>query len=204
MVTLVNGAIVKSGHGGTYRNSIWYRISGTKGRIETAREDAEQGDVNRVYVNYDEYPGGYSTKKLETYRADEIMKGDAAKFGHGGSDFWSMYYFVEKIKGSKDVDVIDVYEAVDMAMVGHFAYRSILAGGVPMEIPNLKNVEERNKWRNDVACCYYEVAGKDVWPTRKGGTPKISKEVYEYQNKLFQEDLKSDSGYSNEAFNQGK
>ena len=132
------------------------------------------------------------------------MKGEAEKFGHGGSDFWSMYYFIEKINGNKDADTIDVYEAVDMALVGHFAYRSILAGGVPVDIPDLKDKAERDKWRNDVCCCDESVAGKAVWPTRVGGTPDIPSEIYAHQKKLFEDDLKSSTGYANEAFNQGK
>jgi hypothetical protein len=115
-----------------------------------------------------------------------------------------MYYFVEKIKGDENADIIDVYEAVDAALVGHFAYRSILAGGITMEIPDLKDKKERDKWRNDVACCSLEVAGKDVWPSRSSGTPDISDEVYARQRKLFEQDLISDSGYSSEAFKQNK
>ncbi|MBO5111205.1 MAG: hypothetical protein J6D21_10895 [Clostridia bacterium] len=65
MVTLENGGIVKSVHGNLYKNSIWYTMYGSKGRMECGREDA-----------------------------------------------------------------------MDMFLPGMFAYRSILAGGVPMQIPN--------------------------------------------------------------------
>ena len=34
MVTLENGGIVKSIHGGLYKNSIWYSVYGSKGRLE--------------------------------------------------------------------------------------------------------------------------------------------------------------------------
>ena len=39
------------------------------------------------------------------------------------------------------------------------AYRSILAGGVPMQIPNLRNRVDRDLWSNDTACTDPKVAG---------------------------------------------
>ncbi len=191
MVTLENGAIVKSLHGDIYKDSIWYCVYGEKGRMETAREDAQADGYDRVYVNTDEYPGGYSTNKLETYLATERENGLDKNFGHGGSDFWSMYWFIEKIKGNENADVIDVYEALDMCMVGMFAYRSILNGGAPVDIPNLRDKNEREKWRNDTACCDPKVAGDQLLPTRKGGTPNISPEVYETQKMLYAQELAS-------------
>lgn len=209
MVTLENGAIVKSGHGGTYRNSIWYMISGSKGRIETAREDAENASddaekfaFDRVYVNADEYSGGYSTKKLESYQPSDELDEIAKKYGHGGSDFYSMYNFIEKIKGEKNTNSIDVYEALDMCMVGMFAYRSILKGSVPVEIPDLRKKEERDKWRNDTACTDPKAAGDQLLPTRKSGTPKIDEGVYAYQKQVFQKQLEEETGYAKIMFNQ--
>ena len=202
MVTMENGAIVKSGHGGTYRNSIWYSLSGSKGRMETAREDADNGSYNRVYLDADEYSGGYNREgsRRETYMATDSLDELAKKYGHGGSDFYSMYNFVEKIKGANNTNSIDIYEALDMCMVGMFAYRSILKGGIPMEIPDLRKKEERDKWRNDTACTDPKVAGDQLLPTRKSGTPKIDKEVYDYQKRLFAKSLQENTGYSKIMF----
>lgn len=76
MITLENGGIIKSIHGGLYKNSIWYTVYGSKGRMETAREDAENGDVSRLYINNDEYSG--STEKtpcaLSTWRRSRIKR----------------------------------------------------------------------------------------------------------------------------------
>ena len=107
MITLENGAIVKSIHGGLYKYSNYYSLYGNKGRLETGREDAGLGGIDRIYVNADEYPGGYETAKLETYRMSERNEKEKT-FGHGGSDFWSMYHFIRKIRGEKDADIIDV------------------------------------------------------------------------------------------------
>ena len=69
-----------------------------------------------------------------------------------------------------------------------------------MQIPDLRKKEERDKWRNDVACTYKKVAGDQVWPCRKDGNPKIDAEVYEYQKALFEKEFKSNTGYSADNF----
>lgn len=53
MITLENGAIVKSIHGGLYKDSKFYSVYGNKGRMETARYSANAGDVSKIYVEYD-------------------------------------------------------------------------------------------------------------------------------------------------------
>ena len=44
---------------------------------------------------------------MEVY--DHGMKDRAEGFGHGGSDFYSMYFFIQKILGDESADTIDVY-----------------------------------------------------------------------------------------------
>ena len=177
MITLENGGIIKSIHGDLYRNSIWYTVYGSKGRMESAREDAENGDVRRIYINADEYDGEYANRPVETYEVPDDV--DAVKaFGHGGSDFYSMYNFVEKLRGNENADVIDVYEALDMFLPGIFAYRSILNGNVPMAIPDLRDKAVREQYRGDVACTDVKVAGDQLLPTTAKGTPDIAPEVY--------------------------
>ncbi|MBQ6163264.1 MAG: Gfo/Idh/MocA family oxidoreductase [Clostridia bacterium] len=189
MVTLENGAIVKSIHGDLYKNNISYVVYGSKGRMESAREDAQNGGHDRIYINADAFDGDYGTKtQIETYLPAEREE-KSRGFGHGGSDFWSMYYFIEKIKGDETADTIDVYEALDMSLPGLFAFRSILAGGAPMEIPDLRRKEERDKWRNDVACTMPDVAGDMLLPTTKNGTPDIPDEIYDSQREKWEKIL---------------
>ncbi len=179
MVTLENGAIVKSIHGGLYKNNISYVMYGSKGRMESAREDAQMGMHDRIYVNADETEADYEHPgKIETYLPAERDTA-AAGYGHGGSDFYSMYYFIERILGDETADVIGVYEALDMCLPGHFAFRSILENGKSMEIPNLRNPEEREKWRHDTACTDPHAAGDMLLPTCRGGTPDIPMSVYD-------------------------
>jgi len=91
-----------------------------------------------------------------------------------------MHNFVEKINGKDDADIIDVYEAMDMFLPGMFAYFSILDGNTPKAIPNLRNKEEREAWRNNTACTDPKVAGDMLLPTSAKGTPEIDDSVYEY------------------------
>ncbi len=204
MVTLENGGIIKSVHGGLYKNSIWYSMYGSKGRMESAREDAGTGDVYKIYVNVDAFSGDYGKDNVESYNPVIDAKADVEGFGHGGSDFHSMYQFIEKIKGEKDSDIIDVYEAMDMFLPGMFAYRSILNGGIPMEIPNLRDKSVRELWRNDTACTDPKVAGDMLLPVFSKGNPEIDDGVYEHMKALWDAECQSKEGtYLDAALSQG-
>lgn len=204
MVTLENGGIVKSIHGGLYKNSIWYSAYGSKGRMECAREDAEDGHIYKIYVNADAFSGDYQNEKLDSYEPKNDVVADVEGFGHAGSDFYSMYHFVEKINGNKDADTIDVYEALDMFLPGMFAYRSILKGGIPMEIPNLRDKSVRKQWSDDTACTDPKVAGDMLLPTFSKGTPDIDDGVYEHMKNLWEAECQSDrDNYRSAEFNQG-
>jgi predicted dehydrogenase len=184
MITLENGGIVKSVHGNLYKNSIWYSVYGSKGRAETAREDADLDNVSMLYVNADEYSGEYpKDKKPIAYKP--FIDEKANDFGHSGSDYYTMLNFVKKINGDEDADVIDVYEALDMFLPGLMAYRSILDGSSPVKIPNLRDKAERDLYRNDVACTDKNIAGDSLLPTQKTGTPTIDKEVYQNIYKIW-------------------
>jgi len=190
MVTLENGGIIKSIHGGLYNNSIWYSVYGSHGRMESAREDAEAGGVGRIYINADEYSGEYGKHPVETYNPEDTE--EAKAFGHGGSDFYSMYNFVEKLLGNENADTIDVYEALDMFLPGLFAYRSILKGSIPMEIPNLRDKAVRDLYRNDTACTDPKVAGDQLMPTSSVGTPVIEQGVYDVMRQKWLEKLEAE------------
>ena len=204
MVTLENGGIVKSIHGGLYKNSIWYSVYGSKGRLECGREDAMDGHIGKLYINKDEYDGGYETGSLNAVFPQHAPEGEVEGFGHGGSDFFSMYYFIKKILGDEDADTIDVYEALDMFLPGLFAYRSVMAGGIPLELPNLRDKAERDKWRNDTTCTDPKAAGDMFLPTFSKGTPEIPQEVYDRMARLWDEECgKTEGTYRSAALSQG-
>ncbi len=200
MVTLENGGIIKSIHGDLFRNSIWYSVYGSEGHMESAREEADSGHVFTLYLGTDADENAKAEKLSPTHSLHRFTEG----YGHGGSDFYSMYFFVEKVKGDENADTIDVYEALDMFLPGLFAYRSVLDGGKPQMIPNLRNKEEREKWRGDTACTDPEAAGDMLLPTFSLGTPEIPDEVYENMKALWKKECESkDASYRQAAFSQG-
>lgn len=201
MVELENGGIVKSIHGDLYRNSIWYTVYGSKGRMESGREDASSS-VATIYVNADQYSGEYGECHPTSYdpkNADENVK----DFGHGGSDYYTMYYFIQKILGDAEADTIDVYEALDMFLPGMFAYRSVLKGGIPMEIPDLRDLAVRDLYRNDTMCTDPKAAGDMLIPSFSKGNPEIPAVVYQQMREKYERDLTSKSGYAHAALTQG-
>lgn len=205
MVTFENGGIYKSLHGGLYRNSVWYSVYGSKGSMETGREYAEwvqhHSTGKYLYVNADEQEGAYGTGDIEKYAPEREQDEKANIFGHGGSDFYAMYHFAEKVLGNPDADTIDVYEALDMFLPGMFAYRSILNGGKPMEIPDLRKKEERDKYRNDTACTDPKVAGDMLLPCISVDTPEVPAEVYDKLRRKWEEESVNKGGYADKVMN---
>lgn len=185
MVTLENGAFFKSVHGNFSKNSIWYTVYGSKGRMESAREDAQCGGYNRVYKYLDSADGAYDAK-LETYMPEETNSENVKNHGHGGSDYYCLHNAIEHIMG-REGEYIDVYEAVDMWMCGFFGYISVLEGGITKEIPNLRNKSEREPYRNDNRCTDPKVAGDQLLPSYSKGEVDIPDEIYDARRRKWEE-----------------
>lgn len=183
MVELENGGILKSIHGDLYRDSVWYSLYGSKGRMESGRETA--GGVSLLHVERDRYSGEYAGRPVQSYTPADRFSPMAAAFGHDGSDFYAMHHFIAKIRGRADADTIGVFEALDMFLPGLFAYRSILAGGIPMDIPDLRCRAERDRYRTDTACTDPAVAGDHLLPAFSKGNPEIPEVVYRSMRDLW-------------------
>ncbi len=188
MVTLENGGIVRSIHGDLDKNSIRYCIYGSKGRATSASEDLKNGGVERIYVNLDESEGVYKDNPVDYLPSDEISR-LAKDAGHGGSDYYVMHNFINALEG-KEAEIIDIYEALDMFLPGLFAYFSVLDGGVPQIIPNLREKSERDKYRNDTRCCDEEVAGDMLIPAYSKCEIEIPDEVYSLVREKYLKNLK--------------
>lgn len=188
MVTLDNGAIARSVHGELKREpgSHNYKIYATRGCMESELflpSYAQEGQKPEIHV----YREG---KKMcvgesEKYAPDLSAFSDlysAAGMGHGGSDFFPTHYFIEKILGNPEGAKysIDVYGAVDMGIVGILAYRSALAGGAPVAVPDLRDPAQRDAWRHDNRCTNPKIAsGEDLLPCAPEGNFIDPPEVYE-------------------------
>lgn len=186
MITLENGAVAKSIHGGLKREpgSINYEIYGRRGMMETERFDSSR--IN-VYLEGDKVCQG----ELQNYAPEKFVSPQLVKnsgvAGHNGSDFYATHFFIEKILGRPEGDAysIDVYQAVDMGICGILAYRSVLGGNVPIAVPNLRNKEERDAWRSDHACTTPSVAGEQLLPLSSHGERDIPPEAYEKVRQLW-------------------
>ena len=177
MITLENGAVIKSIHGDLAKNSIWFSIYGSKGRMESAREDACLNDVERIYVSVDSKEGAFDSE-VNTYEPKEENHEHAKHFGHGGSDFYTMYHFIEKVLG-KNADIIDIYQALDMFLPGLLAYRSILNQNSVQDIPNFRIKAERDLYKHDHACTDPKVAKDSLLPCYSKGNPTIPDDTYQ-------------------------
>ena len=186
MVTMENGAVFKSLHGALKREpgSVNYEVYGDKGVMESDRWDEKKLSV---YKEGEELCKG----EVEHYEPlSSITPEMAEKFAsHGGSDFYATHFFIEKILGTEEGKKysIDVYQAVDMGICGILAYRSILNGNVPIAIPDFRNKEDRDAYRNDRACTTPEVAGDQLIPAYHTGDIEIADAVYDKVKEMFEE-----------------
>ncbi len=187
IVTLENGAVCRSIHGGLKREpaSCNYQVYGKTGMMESIRFNDEEFNIYQESSEPDVYCRGEWEKYDPSF--DFGQSEEAKSSGHGGSDFYTTYFFIQKILGKPDGKwSIDVYTAVDMGLCGILAYRSILAGTQPIKIPNFRIKEERDAWRNDNACTNPEIAGDELLPISSHQIPKYGAEVYEHVKSLWE------------------
>ena len=196
MMEMENGSYMKVAQGmGPSRDSVWYSLYGSKGRIESARDDTREYEpepgmgsgVCQIYTNLDEYEGESAIYNAKTYEPKDDFSEKAGGYGHSGSDYYDMWNFVEKLRGNPDADVIDVYEALDMGLPGILGYESIMKGSIPVEIPNFRFAAERERYRCDTGCTDPAKAGDMLWPCYHKGNPEIDPQVYEKAKQIWLE-----------------
>jgi len=159
IVTLENGAIVKSLHGHIKHavHASNYQLNGDRGALK----DMGEGKL-AAYIEGDK---GNGKGDYETYEPETLIA-EAANTGHGGADYYTTHYFIQSILGNEEAreSSINVYDAVDMCIPGILGYKSIVNGNCSIDIPNLRNKAERDAYRNDTFCTFEESAG-DQWVT---------------------------------------
>ncbi len=173
-----NGATVKSLHGHLKREpgSVWYSIYGRKGMMESDRwgERIDRLNVFREDGNLTDFEINYKPRRSVD---SELARRTA---GHGGSDFYTMHYFLQKILDHPDgEESIDIYQALDMSLPGILGYRSICNGNQPLSVPDMRDKAAREAYRFDNWCTNPAVAGDDLAPFCSFGSPDIPDEVYE-------------------------
>jgi len=173
LITLENGAFMKSLHFNIkHTRHSNYQLNGDLGALQ----DLANGDI----AVYTEKRGERAHGKHETYTPGHIIAA-GENSGHGGGDFYTTHYFIHSILGDEEAkkNAIDVYSAVDMCIPGTLGYVSIAEGNKPIRLPNLRNPEERDAYRNDTRCTFPEIAGDQLIPNNLYGDPEIPDEVFE-------------------------
>jgi predicted dehydrogenase len=121
---------------------VYYRLHGTRGMMENTLD----GQVRVAHEAWDRQPG----EPLErTYRPDFPEHGELARrAGHGGGDFWTTYHFAQAIR-SGEPPYLDVYRGLAMSAVGIAAWKSALAEGAPVPVPDFREESARRQYEND-------------------------------------------------------
>lgn len=172
IVRLDNGGTVKSVHGNMLRepSSVWYSLYGSKASCESDRWDAGVSVLNLFDPSKSDNRTMYYPKPV----VDTALSRSVAT--HGGGDFYTIHYFIQKILGNPEgSESIDVYEALDASMCGLLAYRSLCNGNVPIKVPNFRNQEEREAYREDYWNTFEDGPYKIINPN----VPEIPDQVYE-------------------------
>jgi predicted dehydrogenase len=191
IMQLENGAMAKSLNGNLKHPYLQHcRMIGTKGGMENDSWDHGklhvyiEGEQETVF-SHEEYLPETFTKSVRT---------SAFKSPVESGIFYATEFFVGTILGDETAKRygIDVYQALDMSLPGLLAYRSILKGSVPIEVPDFRNKAVRENFRNDHTCTDPKVAtGDQLLPSCKSGNVTVPDEVYSCEAQKFTESLKT-------------
>ncbi len=138
LIQMSNGGLMRNLTGATTGNyHMGKRIWGTRASAESL-----EGDLKiRIGAT------GSGTPLQITPEWPELGE-YADAHGHGGGDFWELYYFAREILFGTPAPW-DIYHAADVTLSGIMAVRSHENGGQVMEIPDFRDKSVRDKYRND-------------------------------------------------------
>ena len=137
LINMSNGAVVRNLMGATTNDTHQQRLWGTLGSAEIIN-----GTLSlRLGAS------GHSPKFPVIPHWDELGE-LAQKTGHGGGDFWTLYYFARHILEGAPA-FFDVFKAADCTIPGILAYRSSIEDGKPYEVPDFRDAKGRDAYRND-------------------------------------------------------
>lgn len=148
MAVMDNGAVFKLLQGGLPGHSIFYRLHGELGLMETGRGPGYwgPGSVRIVHEEYDCKPG-QAPERIVYPQFPEWAKA-ATEAGHGGGDFFTNYYFAQAIRTGKQ-PYLNVYRAVAMSVIGILAWKSVLNNGASYAVPDFTSEKSRRECEND-------------------------------------------------------
>jgi predicted dehydrogenase len=143
-----NGAVFRLFGNGLPGHSIWYRLHGQRGSMESGRGPGYWGP-GTVRVVHEEWNREPAQPTERVYVPDfPRFAEEARRAGHGGGDFWTNHHFAEAIRTGRP-PFLDVYRGVAMSVVGILAWKSALAGGKPFDVPDFSDERARKPHQND-------------------------------------------------------
>lgn len=130
-------------------HSCYYRVHGSKGAMEIERGPGYFGS-GKVRVWHEEWNRKEGKTSAErNYLPDWPEHAALAKkAGHGGGDFWVNFHFANAIRSGRP-PFLDVYRGVAMSSVGILAWRSALAEGDRIDLPDFRSESSRKRFAND-------------------------------------------------------
>ena len=141
LVRMSNGGVMRNLMGGmTMDNHAGGRIWGT-------RAAANKMDSRHLLLCIGGDGAGMQCEVEAQWPDAELGKLCEAA-GHGGGDFWELYYFAREIlTGEKGP--WDIYRASDVTLAGILAARSARRDGEPQRIPDFRLQADRDAYRGD-------------------------------------------------------
>ncbi|MBI3974406.1 MAG: Gfo/Idh/MocA family oxidoreductase [Chloroflexi bacterium] len=130
-------------------NLTYYSLQGTKGGYEAPRGF---GDDHKIWLGENVHPQPLTAsapewRSLWDYAEDYLPAiwrdppEEAVRAGHGGGDYFIVHDFVQAVlKGQRPP--IDVYRAMDYTVPGLISEQSINQGGVPLPVPDLRDLAQ--------------------------------------------------------------
>lgn len=174
VMELSNGGMARSTHGNLrYPYTTTIRLIGADGSIESDSETVKYYRANGS--------GGFEITSYKASFVDFPYRNHADCGAIGNGDYSAVGFFLAKILGDDQWGKysIDIYQALDMALPGLLAFRSILDGGAPYTVPDFRDPAIRVKYRNDHYCTDPRTPELYRLATSKSGTPDVDEAVYE-------------------------
>ena len=136
-VTMDNGGVVRNMMGASTSDSHRRRIWGTRAFVDLT----EKSPV----VNLGQAGSGL---KVKLTPPETGLTRLAEKAGHNGGDFWMLYHFADTFYNGAPL-FWNIYAACDVTLAGIMAVKSEKSGGVPVEVPDFRKKEVRDRYRAD-------------------------------------------------------
>ena len=138
LIKMSNGAVVRNLMAGSPSDTHVQRIWGTRGAAQI-----NVGSPLSVRLG-----GAGHSPMIDVAPTWDDLGQLATTMGHGGGDFWVLYYFARQILTGKP-GPFDVYAAADVTLPGILALRSCLRDGEPQAVPDFRDLKQRDAYRHD-------------------------------------------------------